>query len=149
MELRQILVELDTFTESPQTSYKPFHFIYITNPPKEARKRSQVSAVPSVKLYQGVADVVGGALDAVGSLPRTIPPLPNPFLGGNNDLGDSSIERVMEADNKTLTAEIREQAPQFCRKESVNQSLEDVLSNIEALSEFLGIYQNSNLSQQR
>ena len=96
-----------------------------------------------------MADVVGGALDAVGSLPRTIPPLPNPFLGGNNDLGDSSIERVMEADNKTLTLDLKKQTPQFCRKDSVNQSLEEVLSNIDSLSEFLKIYENSNLTLQR
>merc|ERR550539_973361 len=98
-----------------------------------------------VKLYQGVADVVGGALDAVGSLPRNIPPLPNPFLGSNNDLGESSIERVLEADNdnKTLTSDLIEQTPQFCRKDSVNQSLEEVLSNIKSLSEFLKVYQNS------
>jgi len=101
-----------------------------------------------VKLYQGVADVVGGALDAVGSLPRNIPPLPNPFQGSNNDLGDSSIERVMEADNKTLTLDLMEQTPQFCRKDSVNQSLEEVLSNIDSVSEFLNIYENSNLGQQ-
>ena len=102
-----------------------------------------------VKLYQGVADVVGGALDAVGSLPRNIPPLPNPFPGSKNDLGDSSIERVMEADNKTLTLDLMEQLPQFCRKDSVNQSLEEVLSNIDSVSEFLNIYENSNLGQQR
>ena len=71
-----------------------------------------------------MADVVGGALDAVGSLPRNIPPLPNPFIGGNNDLDDSSIERVMEADNKSQTLDLMEQTPQFCRKDSVNQSLE-------------------------
>ena len=105
-----------------------------------------------VKLYLGVADVVGGALDAVGSLPRNIPPLPNPFLGSNNDLGDdSSLERVMEADNenKNLTFDLKEQTPQFCGKPSVNQSLEEVLSNIDSLSEFLKIYQSSNLAQER
>ena len=117
----------------------------------------QINVVPlslcqAIKLYQGVADVVGGALNAVGSLPRNIPPLPNPFLGSNNDLGDdSSLERVMEADNdtKTLTLAIKDQTPQFCRKDSVNQSLEEVLSNIASLSEFLKIYQSSNLAQER
>ena len=96
-----------------------------------------------------MADVVGGALDAVGSLPRNIPPLPNPFLGSNNDLGDSSIERVMEADNQSLALDLMTQTPQFCRKDSVNQSLEEVLSNIDSLSEFLKIYENSNLTQER
>lgn len=96
-----------------------------------------------------MADVVGGALDAVGSLPRNIPPLPNPFIGGNNDLDDSSIERVMEADNKSQTLDLMEQTPQFCRKDSVNQTLEEVLSDIDSLSEFLRIYENSNLAQQR
>merc|ERR1712066_804485 len=55
----------------------------------------------------------------------------------------------MEADNKTLTSDLLvEQRPQFCRKDSVNQSLEEVLSNIRSSSEFLKIYQNSNLAQQ-
>ena len=96
-----------------------------------------------------MADVVGGAIHAVGSLPRNIPPLPNPFIGGNNDIDDNSIERVMEADNKSLPLDLRELTPQFCRKDSVNQSLEEVLSNIDSLSEFLKIYENSNLTQQR
>ena len=100
-----------------------------------------------------VGGVVGGALDVVGSLPRTIPPLPNPFIVPNIELdlgpGENSIERTMDVDNKTIDAEPNIQRTGFCKKDPVKESLEEVLSSIPSLSDFLTIYDNSNLTLAR
>ena len=95
-----------------------------------------------------VGGVVGGALDAVGSLPRNIPPLPNPFVGQNNNIvaSENAIDRTLDADNETLA---EEPVNQFCRKDPVKQSLEEVLSSIASLSEFLKVYNYSNVTFSR
>lgn len=92
-----------------------------------------------------VGGVVGGALDAVGSLPRNIPPLPNPFVGQNNNIvaSENAIDRTLDADNETLA---EEPVNQFCGKDPVKQSLEEVLSRIASLSEFLKVYNYSNVT---
>jgi len=53
----------------------------------------------------------------------------------------------LEVDNDTMAMDLFTETPQFCSKDPVNESLEEVLSNIEPASKFLNIYLNSNLSQ--
>ena len=97
-----------------------------------------------------VGGVVEGALDAVGDLPRNIPPIPNPFLAGEEDLAtdESPIERALEIDN-TTNVNLLSQTSQFCRKDPVDESLEEVLSSISSISKFYQIYVNSNLTEAR